>query len=272
MGMTLGRGRSLRPSLVQLRRVQNRVSPTLLCPTLRLAETVSDSSLSRPNWISLYRERVGILHLRVFYITLVPHQVTSERTVSLREVDLGSDNSSPATNTSHSVEYSSTNNFVESKHMENNDRTIKELATPDMVYQPWCIQYPQLEPAQSYEQKSDLIHLFPKFHLAREDPHKYLKEFHVSILFNTWGDMKHMFLEKFFLVSKTITIKKEICGIRQHSRETLHEYWERFNKLCATCLTMMDGSIIDTASGGALMDKTPIAARHLISNTASNTQ
>ncbi|RDX84060.1 hypothetical protein CR513_34943, partial [Mucuna pruriens] len=29
----------------------------------------------------------------------------------------------------------------------NNDRTLKELATPDMVYQPWCIQYPQLEPA-----------------------------------------------------------------------------------------------------------------------------
>ncbi|RDX71220.1 hypothetical protein CR513_49457, partial [Mucuna pruriens] len=28
-------------------------------------------------------------------------------------------------------------------------------------------------------------------------------------------------------------IRKEICGIRQHSGETLHEYWERFNKLCA---------------------------------------
>ncbi|RDX72671.1 hypothetical protein CR513_47807, partial [Mucuna pruriens] len=43
--------------------------------------------------------------------------------------------------------------------MENNDRTLKELATPDVVYQPWCIQYPQLEPAQSYELKSGLIHL-----------------------------------------------------------------------------------------------------------------
>ncbi|RDX85398.1 hypothetical protein CR513_33417, partial [Mucuna pruriens] len=55
------------------------------------------------------------------------------------------------------------------------------------------------------------------------------------VLFNTWGDMKHMFLEKFFLASKTATIRKKICGIRQHSGETLHEYWERFNKLCATC-------------------------------------
>ncbi|RDX82205.1 hypothetical protein CR513_37038, partial [Mucuna pruriens] len=44
------------------------------------------------------------------------------------------------------------------------------------------------------------------------------------VLFNTWGDMKRMFLEKFFLTSRTMTIRKEICGIRQHSGETLHEY------------------------------------------------
>ncbi|RDX92126.1 hypothetical protein CR513_25797, partial [Mucuna pruriens] len=71
---------------------------------------------------------------------------------------------------------------------------------------------------------------------------------------------------------KTATIKKEICGIRQNSRETLHEYWERFNKLCATYLTMMNRNMIDAASGGALRDKTPTATRHLISNMASNTQ
>ncbi|RDX84049.1 hypothetical protein CR513_34957, partial [Mucuna pruriens] len=101
--------------------------------------------------------------------------------------------------------------------------------------------------------------------------------------------MKCMFLEKFFPTSRTATIKKEICGIRQHSGETLHEYWERFNKLCATCphhhiseqlliqyfcegLTMMDQRIIDAASGGALVDKTPAETRHLISNMVSNTQ
>ncbi|RDX93773.1 hypothetical protein CR513_23923, partial [Mucuna pruriens] len=46
--------------------------------------------------------------------------------------------------------------------MENTDRTLKELATPYVVYQPWYIQYPQLEPAQTYELKSGLIHLLPK--------------------------------------------------------------------------------------------------------------
>ncbi|RDX66591.1 hypothetical protein CR513_54632, partial [Mucuna pruriens] len=74
----------------------------------------------------------------------------------------------------------SSNIFAQTGQMENNDRTLKELATPDVVYQPWCIQYPQLEQAQTYELKYGLIHLLPKFHgLAGEDPHKHLKEFHV---------------------------------------------------------------------------------------------
>ncbi|RDX86378.1 hypothetical protein CR513_32296, partial [Mucuna pruriens] len=87
---------------------------------------------------------------------------------------LNSKNSNFATNESHFSEY------LEKGSMEKNDRTLKELTTPDVVYQPWCIWYPQLEPAQTYELKSSLIHLLPKFHgLAGEDPHKHLKEFHV---------------------------------------------------------------------------------------------
>ncbi|RDX82897.1 hypothetical protein CR513_36262, partial [Mucuna pruriens] len=66
--------------------------------------------------------------------------------------------------------------------MENNNRTLKELATPDVLYHPWCIQYPQLELARLYELKSRFIHLLPKFHnLIGEDPYKHLKEFHVGI-------------------------------------------------------------------------------------------
>ncbi|RDX86570.1 hypothetical protein CR513_32083, partial [Mucuna pruriens] len=60
----------------------------------------------------------------------------------------------------------------DTRSMENNDRTMKELATLDMVYQLWCIQCPPLEPAQNYKLKSSLIHLLPKFHdLVGEDPH-----------------------------------------------------------------------------------------------------
>ncbi|RDX84037.1 hypothetical protein CR513_34976, partial [Mucuna pruriens] len=65
--------------------------------------------------------------------------------------------------------FSSLNNSQQQELMENQDRMFKELATPDV-----------LELAQSYELKFGLIHLLPKFHgLAREDPHKHLKEFHV---------------------------------------------------------------------------------------------
>ena len=58
------------------------------------------------------------------------------------------------------------------------NQTFKELATPNVVYQSWCSQYPETE--VSYELKSGLIHFLPKFHgLEGEDPHKHLKEFHV---------------------------------------------------------------------------------------------
>ncbi|RDY12213.1 hypothetical protein CR513_03016, partial [Mucuna pruriens] len=150
------------------------------------------------------------------------------------------------------------------------------------------------ELALSYKLKSGLIHLLPKFHsLVGEDPHKHLKEFHVvfspmrpqripedyikmkvfpfsldevandwlylqSIMFNTWGDMKCMFLEKFFLAYKTTTIWKEICGIRQH-----------FGRYCMNIgigLLMMGQNMVDAASGRAVMDKTPTIVRHLILN------
>ena len=106
---------------------------------------------------------------------------------------------------------------------------------------------------------------------------------------NTWIDMKRRFLEKFFPASRTTSIQKEICGIRQQPGETLYEYWGRFKKLCATYLhhqisellliqyfyeglMLMDRIMIDAASGGTLMDKTPIVARKLISNMATNYQ
>jgi len=73
------------------------------------------------------------------------------------------------------------------------------------------------------------------------------------------------------------------------NRETLCEYWERFNKLCASRpqhqitkqlliqyfyegLLPMDRNMADTASGGALVNKTPAKARDLFNLMAQNTQ
>ncbi|KAH9792667.1 hypothetical protein KPL71_004223 [Citrus sinensis] len=207
---------------------------------------------------------------------------------------------------------------------QNNNRTLKELAAPNLDQQSLCIENPN--PQVNFELKSGMIHLLPTFHgLAGEDPNKHLKEFHVvcstmkpagvseeqvklmafpfsladsakewlyylpSGTVTTWNEMRQLFLEKYFPASKAGSIPKEICGIRQYNGEPLYDYWERFEKLCASCphhqisdqlliqyfyegLLPMDRSMIDAASGGALVDKTPEAARNLIANMAANSQ
>ncbi|XP_068667696.1 uncharacterized protein [Aristolochia californica] len=101
--------------------------------------------------------------------------------------------------------------------------------------------------------------------------------------------MRRLFLEKYFLASRVANIRKEIYGVRQHNGESLHEYWERFKRLCASCphhqiseqllihyfyegLLPTKSSMIDAANGGALVDKTPEAARNLIANMVANSQ
>ncbi|XP_012468822.1 uncharacterized protein LOC105786894 [Gossypium raimondii] len=107
--------------------------------------------------------------------------------------------------------------------------------------------------------------------------------------FTTWTGLHKAFLEKFFPASRIGSIRKEICGIKQLVGESLYEYWERFKRLCASCpqhqiseqllvqyfyegLMPQDRGMIDAASGGALVDKTPEQAQNLIANMAQNTQ
>ena len=119
-----------------------------------------------------------------------------------------------------------------------------------MAYQPLCIGYLELD--APFELKFSLIYLLLTFHgFVGEDDHKHLKGFHVvcltirpqgvseehiklrAFLFSladnakdwmyylpisaitSWNDMKRLFLEKYFLASRAVAIKKEICGIRQ---------------------------------------------------------
>ncbi|XP_042387373.1 uncharacterized protein LOC121979449 [Zingiber officinale] len=202
--------------------------------------------------------------------------------------------------------------------------TLRELAAPYGSHQPLCIEYPELE--VDFELRSGIIHLLPKFHgHSGEDPNRHLQEFHVvcstmkpqgiseediklrafpfsladaakdwlfylpSGTITCWSDMRRVFLDKFFPASRTASIRKSICGIQQATGETLHENWERFKRLCASCpqhqisdqlliqyfyegLLLMDRSMIDAASGGALVNKTPNDARDLIETMAANYQ
>nr|XP_027068970.1 uncharacterized protein LOC113694266 [Coffea arabica] len=207
-----------------------------------------------------------------------------------------------------------------------NARTLRELAAPDLTQQPLCITFPALNDNIPFELKSGLIQLLPSFHgLPGEEPYKHLQEFDVVCnsmkppgvteeqikmrafpfslkdsandwlyylspgSITTWGQLKKKFLDKYFPASRAASLRKEICGIKQHPGESLYEYWERYKNLLRRCpqhqiseqliiqyfyegLIFRDRSIIDAASGGALVNKTPQEARELIEGMAENSQ
>ncbi|VFQ62679.1 unnamed protein product [Cuscuta campestris] len=202
--------------------------------------------------------------------------------------------------------------------------TLRELAAPNLNVQPLSITYAELE--KPLKLNSGFINLLPKFHgLPGEDPFRHISEFPITCgamvpegvaqdqirlrafpfslaakakdwlyympagSFTTWNALYKAFLEKYFPASRIGSIRKEICGIKQMIGENFSEYWERFNKLCASCpqhqiseqlliqyfyegLLPTERGNVDAASGGALVNKTPEQARELFNLIAQSTQ
>ncbi|KAJ3692957.1 hypothetical protein LUZ60_012052 [Juncus effusus] len=113
--------------------------------------------------------------------------------------------------------------------------------------------------------------------------------YHLAPFPTTWVELQKLFLDKYFPVSLTASIRKQICSIQQEVGETLYEYYDRFQKLCAKCPNhqvpenlliqhLYDGMLqetrdnVDSASGGAFIDKTVRQARTLIETMAKNAQ
>ncbi|CAN6586224.1 unnamed protein product [Malus baccata var. baccata] len=105
----------------------------------------------------------------------------------------------------------------------------------------------------------------------------------------SWDSMKRAFLEKFFPTSRVILLRKRISGIQQNQGESFPSYYERFKSLVASCpqhqmkdelliqyfyegLLPMEHQMLNASAGGALVDKTPGAAKVLIANRAHNAQ
>ncbi|CAN6542462.1 unnamed protein product [Malus baccata var. baccata] len=105
----------------------------------------------------------------------------------------------------------------------------------------------------------------------------------------SWESMKRAFLEKFFPTSRVILLRKRISGIQQDEGESFPTYYERFKSLVASCpqhqmkeelllqyfyegLLPIERQMLDPSAGGALVDKTPTAAKMLIANRALNAQ
>ncbi|CAL2270599.1 unnamed protein product [Prunus armeniaca] len=188
----------------------------------------------------------------------------------------------------------------EEQDMAVDNRTIKELSASELDNAvPLCIQYPRAVAGKTdeFELKSSLLHHIPKYHgLSMEDPNKHLKEFEVAKdwlyelapgTVTSWESMKKAFLEKFFPTSRVILLRKKISGIQQGPGESFPVYYELFKTLVASYpqhqmkeelliqyfyegLLPLGRQMLDASAGGALVDKTPVAAKILIANRASN--
>ncbi|CAN6716287.1 unnamed protein product [Malus baccata var. baccata] len=105
----------------------------------------------------------------------------------------------------------------------------------------------------------------------------------------SWESMKRAFLEKFFPTSRVILLRKRISGIEQGQGESFPAYYERFKALVTSCpqhqmkeelliqyfyegLLPLERQMLDASVGGALVDKTPVAAKTLIANRTLNAQ
>ncbi|KAM1084426.1 hypothetical protein ACFX19_023122 [Malus domestica] len=105
----------------------------------------------------------------------------------------------------------------------------------------------------------------------------------------SWESMKRVFLEKFFPTSRVILLRKRISGIQQNQGESFPIYYEHFKTLVASCpqhqmkeelllqyfyegLLPIERQMLDGSVRGALVDKTPMAAKTLIANRALNAQ
>ncbi|RDX93006.1 hypothetical protein CR513_24785, partial [Mucuna pruriens] len=187
------------------------------------------------------------------------------------------DNSTPVTNTFDSIEYSSTNNSAE--QMENNNkRTLKELATPDVVRRspqalegiPCGLLYNETTGDTGRLHQDEGISILPGWSSKR---------LAISIV----SSIQHLGRNEAYVLGelpeprqpgrKSVgsgNILEKPC---MNTRKDLTNSTPHVHIIISVdSLTMMDWSMIYAGSGGPLMDKTSAAARHLISNMASNTQ
>ena len=103
----------------------------------------------------------------------------------------------------------------------------------------------------------------------------------------SWDELKKVFLARYFPPSKTAMLRSQISDFRQKDNESLFDAWERYKDMLRLCPhhgleewliihTFYNGLLyntrltIDAAAGGALMDKSYVAAYALIESMAQN--
>ncbi|CAN6554875.1 unnamed protein product [Malus baccata var. baccata] len=183
--------------------------------------------------------------------------------------------------------------FEEVQGMAVDNRTLKELSASGLDNAaPLCIQYPaaaQVSSSMTPINVDGSILKMKAFPFSLMDKAKdWLYELAPGTV-TSWESMKRAFLEKFFPTSRIILLRKKISRIQQEEGESFPTYYERFKSLVASCpqhqmkeelllqyfyegLLPLERQMLDASAGGALVDKTPMAAKVLIANRALNAQ
>ncbi|KAH9801696.1 hypothetical protein KPL71_001121 [Citrus sinensis] len=205
------------------------------------------------------------------------------------------------------------------------EKTLREYFSPLAANQPSCIVLPQTT-ATHFELKPSVIQLLPSFHgLEREDPYLHIKEFlDICSTFrfqnfndesiklrmfpfslkdkakawlnslpagsiSTWDELSNKFLTKFFPMSKTNALRREISDFYQREGEQFYECWERFNNLLLKCphhgfekwrliqcfyngLTMSNRHMVESMNGGRFLNLHEGAAWDFFNSLSENSQ
>ncbi|XP_038698003.1 uncharacterized protein LOC119995560 [Tripterygium wilfordii] len=149
-------------------------------------------------------------------------------------------------------------------------RTLREYTTPTATQS--ASQRPTLN-IQTFEIRRNTIQLLLRlFPFSLKDKAKTWLYSEPTNSIRTWDDLKTRFLAKYFPPAKTARVRQEILTFNQYDKEPLYEAWERFKELLRKCLhhEIPDRTLVDAASGGALMGKNHREAWDLLETMATN--
>src|SRR5436190_4617988 len=150
-------------------------------------------------------------------------------------------------------------------------KPLKELFSPNSINPPSCIILPRTTATQ-FELKPHINNILPNFHgLERGDPYLHVKEFLdicntfkfqnftddavrlrlfpfslkdkaktwlnslPSGTITTWDTLVQKFISKFFPMSRTNALRRDITDFCQKNHEMFYEAWERFKDILLKC-------------------------------------
>ncbi|XP_058216628.1 uncharacterized protein LOC131327478 [Rhododendron vialii] len=204
-------------------------------------------------------------------------------------------------------------------------KPLKELFSPVTTNPPSCIVLPTTN-ATHFELKPHIIQLLPQFHgIEREDPYMHVKDFlEICATFRfqnfseesvklrlfpfslkdkakawlnslpsgsitSWDILVKKFLSKFFSMSRTTTLRREITDFCQEEHENFYESWERFKDLILKCpphgfetwrlvqffyngLTQSNRNMLESMNGGGFLNLRGDEAYEFLENLSESSQ